>query len=179
MSGRKLTNNEIELARKIFGASIKYDDVSIYNKKFAFFQPDNSGMTPNGSIYIDSKEIISDYGLSTIASFEKAFFIHEMTHVWQKQNKVLNPIASAIANSLRHAFFYSEAYKYTLEKNKDLLDYRMEQQAQIIEDYARIQFLHTNPNPNFISNRGTKEQIVGLFNSVLAKFLISPSYPGK
>lgn len=179
MTGRKLTKNEIELASKVFTASIKYDSVLLFNEKYAFFQPDNSGMTPNGNIYVDSKTKISDYGLSTVASFEKAFFIHEMTHVWQKQNNVLNPIASAIANSLRHAFFYSESYKYTLEKDKDLLDYRMEQQAQIIEDYTRVQFLHTNPNPNFISNRGTKEHIMGLFSSVLAKFLSSPNYPGK
>ncbi len=75
----------------------------------------------------------------------------------------------------------SEAYKYTLEKNKDLLDYRMEQQAQIIEDYTRVQFLHANPNPNpnFINSRGTKEKIMRLFNAVLARFLNSPCYPSK
>jgi len=63
-----------------------------------------------------------------------------MTHVLQYQNNILNPITSAIGEMIKHAFHYSDVYKYTLEESKDLLDYGMEQQAVIVEDYFRITF---------------------------------------
>jgi len=177
MPSRALTQNEKILAQKIFGNSIKYNDVLIFNEKYAFFQPSESGMTPNGNIYIDGKKEVIDYGSMSIAAENRGFFIHEMTHVWQKQNNVLNPIASAIANSIRHAFFYQESYKYTLEKNKDLLEYRMEQQAQIIEDYTRITLLHLKPKLGFMQNKIRYSEAITLFNSVLSKFIKDPSYP--
>lgn len=178
MTRRKLTANEISFAKKIFADSIKYSEVHIYDEKYAFFQPINSGMTPNGNIYVDGVTS-SDYGKSTSQPFAKAFFIHEMVHVWQKQNGVLNPIISAVANSLRHGFFYSEAYKYTLDGNKDLLDYRMEQQAQIIEDYVRIKILNIAPNVKYIQNQEKNPKLLKLFNNVLSKLIAKPSYPSE
>ncbi len=178
MAERKLTINEIKFAKEIFGNAVKYDQVSIFNEKYAFFQPDNSGMTPNGNIYVDGV-VSPDYGAPSTRAVEKAFFIHEMVHVWQKQNDILNPIVSAIANSLRHGFFYDEAYKYTLDDKKDLLDYRMEQQAQIIEDYTRVAKLNLLPKPKFLQNKIEGKPLLKLFTSVLSKFLINPSYPSK
>jgi len=178
MPGRKLTPNEISFAKQVFSDSIKYGQAMIYDEKFAFFQPDNSGMTPNGNIYV-SGGTSSDYGSSIEKPPLKAFFIHELTHVWKKQNNVLNPIISAVANSMRHGFFYEESYKYLLEKDKDFLEYRIEQQAQIIEDYTRITILNINPNVKHIKNRGTKADIVALFHKVLSNFISNPSYPSK
>lgn len=178
MNGRKLTANEIQFAKSIYGNSIKYELVKIFDEKYAFFQPDNSGMTPNGNIYIHGVTS-SDFGASTERAVLKGFFIHEMAHVWQKQNNVLNPIVSAIANSLRHAFFYDEAYKYTLKDGVDLLEYRMEQQAQIIEDYTRVVKLNLLPKPSFLQNKVTGKPLLKLYNSVLAKFLNDPAYPSK
>jgi len=178
MSSRKLTLNEIQLAKGIYGKSIKYSQVSVFNEKYAFFQPDNSGMTPNGNIYIHGVTS-SDFGLATTRAVLKGFFIHEMAHVWQKHNKILNPIVSAIANSLRHAFHYNEAYKYRLKDNTDLLEYRMEQQAQIIEDYVRIIKLNLLPKPTFLQNKETGKVLLKMYTSVLSKFLSDPSYPIK
>jgi len=169
MSGRKLTELEIQLARKVFGNSIRYTEVKIFNEKYAFFQPDNSGMTPNGNIYIHGNNI-EDYGVATVHPDSKSFFIHEMVHVWQKHNGVLNPIMSAIGNSIRHGFNYGEAYKYTLETNKELSNYRMEQQAQIIEDYTRITHLNSTPKPGRLQNKETGEALKKLYDSVLQKF---------
>ena len=146
--------------------------------KNTLFQPENSGMTPNGNVYISGKSSLN-YGNSITKPPMKAFFIHELTHVWQKQNGVLNPVVSEVANLLRHVFFYQESYKYRLEKGKDFLEYRMEQQAQIIEDYTRITILNINPHVKFIENRGIKKDIVTLFQSVLSKFLFDPTYPSK
>lgn len=82
---RRLTQNEINLARKIFGSSIDYTRVKIHPHGYTFFQPKGSGMTPNGEIYFEGSAS-SDFGLAT--AFLQTFFIHEMTHVWQKQNGV-------------------------------------------------------------------------------------------
>jgi len=158
MDYRKLTPNEILFATKIFGGSILYIDVKVYHEKYAFFQPDHSGMTPNGNIYIDG-EIIKDYGNTVVWPEQKAFFIHEMVHVWQKHNGVLNPVLSAIANSIRHGFNYNEAYKYTLDAKKDLLDYRMEQQAQIIEDYVRVLYLGIQRRTEYLQNKESEEKV--------------------
>ena len=53
MSGRSLTEGEIKLAKPIFKDSIDYSLVRVHDEKYIFFQPGNSGMTPNGEIYVD------------------------------------------------------------------------------------------------------------------------------
>lgn len=175
MSGRSLTIAETSLARTIFKRSINYTTVKIHHEKYAFFQPSQSGMTPNGEIYIDGN-VVADYGL-TPQPASKAFFIHEMVHVWQKQNGILNPVMSAIGNSIRHGFNYNKAYKYTLKQTSDLLEYRMEQQAQIIEDYVRSNTFGLNPAPGYIQNSNiTRTQRDQLYNAVLANFISNPSY---
>jgi len=178
MSYRKLTLNEINFARKVFGGSILYINVKIYNEKYAFFQPDYSGMTPNGNIYIHG-EVIGDYGKTTISPDSKAFFIHEMVHVWQKHNGVLNPIVSAIANSIRHGFNYNKAYEYTLDTEKDLLDYRMEQQAQIIEDWVRVTLLDWPIREGYLQNEEADGELRKLYESVLKRFIENPSFASK
>ena len=87
MSSRNLTTGEIALAKKIFKGSIAYERVRIHDEAYVFFQPNNSGMTPNGEIYVTGG-CPADY--STAESHFRAFFIHEMTHVWQFQLDVLN-----------------------------------------------------------------------------------------
>ena len=179
--GRSLTVSEIALAKQLFKNSIDYNKVKIHHEKAAFFQPSNSGMTPNGQIYIDGN-VIADYGMSP-SNDEKAFFLHEITHVWQKQNAILNPIISAIGNSLLHFGDYNKAYFYTLDPKWDLLEYRMEQQAQIIEDYARIVLFGVNPRRSspskfFLENAGlTHQSRLKLYQDVLHNFLNNPSYP--
>lgn len=129
---RSLTPGEETLAKKMFKNSITYSKVKIHNEKYTFVQPSNSGMTPNGEIYVDGI-YKNDYSVESYSL--KAFFIHEMAHVWQYQNDVLSPIWSAIWEFFEEGFQYNDAYKYKLEKGKDLVDYDIEQQASIIEDY--------------------------------------------
>ena len=130
-------------------------------------------MTPNGEIYLNGayKE---DFGLERPAV--QAFFIHEMTHVWQYQNNVLNPITSAISETISHFFNYAEAYKYTLDETKDLLDYKIEQQASIVEDYFRTKFLNLLPTPGNLQNDYNEVKKNQLYEKVLAKFIADPSY---
>lgn len=173
MKTRKLTPLEYMLALKVFKSSINYNLVKIHDYAYIFFQPKNSGMTPNGEIYLYNayKE---DFGLERPAI--SAFFIHEMAHVWQYQNKILHPITAAISETIYHFFDYAKAYRYTLDGSKDLRDYKIEQQASIIEDYFRTNFVGLLPTPNNLQNNYAKVKKDRLYEKVLAKFIENPSY---
>lgn len=173
MAGRNLTTGENHLAKTLFKNSIDYSKVKIHNKKYFFGQPSNSGMTPNGEIYIDGV-YKKDYSVTSPAL--KAFFIHEMVHVWQYQLNILNPISAAIKESIMHFFDYAKAYEYTLDENKDLLDYKIEQQAAIIEDYYRVYNQSMLPVPGHLQNTTSLSAKKVLYQKVLMKFLANPNY---
>ncbi|GAB1266613.1 hypothetical protein NBRC116493_34940 [Aurantivibrio infirmus] len=176
MAGSKerwLTSGEIALAKVIFGNAIDYSIVKIHDKKYTFFQPGFSGMTPNGEIYIDGV-YKDDYSLATPGL--KSFYIHELVHVYQYQLKILNPISAAIAETFAHFFDYNKAYLYTLDASKDLLDYDIEQQAQIIQDYYRLKHAGLTPVVGFMQNKMSEVVKNNLFEKVLAKFLNDPGY---
>jgi hypothetical protein len=129
---RYLTAGEIELARQVYGNSIAYEAVKIHDGPRVWFQAKNSGMTPRGEIYM--RDCYSaDYSKGDVN--QRGFFIHEMAHVWQFQNKIVHPVAAAAGLQLKHKFKYGSAYAFELEKDKDLTSYGMEQQAAIIQEY--------------------------------------------
>lgn len=133
MAGRALTPGEIKLAKLVYKTSLDYTKVKIHDKPYIPFQPKDSGMTPNGEIYMSGTAYKADYSAEDLRT--RSFFIHEMAHVWQYQTGVLNPIVSAIREQIRHLGDYSKAYKFKLDPAKDLTDYGMEQQAEILESY--------------------------------------------
>ena len=121
---RNLTSNEISLAKGIFQNSINYSNVKVHEDTYIFFQPNNTLMTPNGEIYAPKDVYKADYGVES--SGFKCVFIHEMTHVWQYQNDILDPRGSGIGEFFRNWLNYKNAYFYTLADDKDLTDYYME-----------------------------------------------------
>ena len=166
---RQLTQGEMKLAKDVFGSSIDLARVRIHDEKYIFFQPRNSGMTPNGEIYVHGA-YRADY--SNADADLQAFFIHEMVHVWQHQTGVLKAgvIGSAIMEMIGHVGDYAAAYSYSLDGAKDLTDYGLEQQAAIVEDYVRltrlgIKVLHAAPP---VSR--------ALYEEVLNRFLTDPTY---
>lgn len=175
MSGRTLTPGEISLAQRVFKDSLDYGKVKIHNQKYLPFQPDESGMTPNGEIYVSgSRTYENDYSLVKVGL--KSFFIHEMAHVWQYQLKVLSPVAAAIKESILNFFDYDKAYEYELMAGKDLLSYRIEQQAQIIEDFYLWYTEAVPPTRNRVKNPGPPSSYLPLYPQVLANFLANPAY---
>ncbi len=77
---RFLTENEIALAKSVFGDEIDYLSVKIIRAKYVFIQGKNYAVTPNGNIYFPMSEADWTFSLSF-----RDLFIHEMTHVWQYQ----------------------------------------------------------------------------------------------
>lgn len=175
MSGRTLTPGEIDLAKRVFKDSIDYGKVKIHNKKYLLFQPDESGMTPNGEMYLVGEQTYRDDYSASRASL-RALFIHEMVHVWQYQLKVLSPVAAAIKESILNFFDYDKAYEYELKTGKDLLNYRIEQQAQTIEDFYLWYMEARPPARERVKNVGSPSTYLPLYPRVLANFLANPAY---
>ena len=177
MSGRSLMAGEERIAREIYKNSINYSKVKIHDGKYFFGQPDDSGMTPRGEIYASSGAYNADYSRENAST--QGFFIHEMGHVWQYQNSILNVIFSALLEQIEHGFDYNKAYPYLLDANKTLTDYDIEQQASILEDYFRVVKRGIEFRQNRIQNGGTRVEKAALLRAVLADFITDPSLPNR
>jgi hypothetical protein len=125
---RLLTEGEKQLVKSIFGDSIKdLDKVEIRNRNFIpFFQRSDTTMTPNGNMY-PAKDLrhVKDFSKERLEL--QAHLIHEMTHVWQKQD--------GMSVKTRGLFSLMVPYDYKYEPGKDFRKYRLEQQATMIADY--------------------------------------------
>lgn len=174
MKDRKLTPDEIALAKIMYGDSIDYDKVTITSRKAVFLQPDNYAMTISDTIYMDNR-FSEDY---TKESAElRTLFIHEMAHVWQHQNKVLNTLVAASTLMLKHKFNYrGKAYFYELEAGKDLAQYGIEEQAEIIEEYFAQKHLGDTSLIHRCTNKCTDAERMALYEDVLKNFLQDPGY---
>ncbi len=122
MTGRRLTSDEIELCKIVFGDAIDYGSVQIFNRKWWPFQPRKVTMAPDGNLWFHpgSGLFCEDFCGSQLNL--QALFIHEMAHVWQHQQGVFLPLA-------RHPFC---SYKYDLIRGKPFARYGIEQQAEIV-----------------------------------------------
>ena len=123
---RMLTKGEIALAKTVFGPAIDYTRPRIYNKEYLPFglQPNNVAMAPNGNIYLPRKLWTEDFSAGDLST--KALFIHEMVHVWQKQQGI---------NVKKKGIQASGKYAYTLTSVSDWKDFNIEQQGDIVRNY--------------------------------------------
>jgi hypothetical protein len=173
MTTRALTDGEIALAKEIYGDSIEYSDVKVHSDRYYIFQSKGLSMSPNGELYMYGT-YLDDF--SKGSALQRALFIHEMGHVWQIQNKVLNLVEAAVDIHLKNSFNYKSGYYYTLEKGKDLTEYNMEQQASIIEDYFVLKHEKLRSYKGVCRNEEPLDARIALYESVLEKFLADPAY---
>jgi hypothetical protein len=121
---RSLTAGETDLARSIFGDCIDYSAVRLVRGKWWPFQPRNAAMAPMGNIYFHPEGGGWSEDFAAEAVRRQAFFIHEMTHVWQAQAK-----GRFYLPLMRHPFC---RYDYHLTPGKPFDRYGLEQQAEIV-----------------------------------------------
>ncbi|MCE9508007.1 MAG: hypothetical protein K8R48_06820 [Alphaproteobacteria bacterium] len=128
LSSAPLTESEINLVHGLFGDAVNTGIVKKY------FYPPSLLMVSR----VPDRRSIQFYG-NTCASpdysldqdiFKFGTFVHEMTHVWQRQT------AKTDALEMCHDYYY------TLNSKSHFADFCVEQQAAIMEDYAR-RFLHS------------------------------------
>lgn len=179
---RSLTSGEKELVQSVFKNKINFDQVKIY---LGSYFPLNSQdvdtlVTPNGNIYIMQKLYRSDYSMET-NDFKK-IFIHEMGHIWQHQKKLNVLMRAGVVqacsilkdgNPNDYDIFEGQYYNGYFEPKK-LVDYNLEQQAEIISDCWAIQNndlnLMSKNNKKNISKQNIK-QVISLYKSKINEAL--------
>lgn len=121
---RALTGGERELVRFIFGDAIDLTGVTIQRRKWFPFQPREVAMAPMGHIHFHpaSTRYRDDFSTSTVAL--KGLFLHEMTHVWQTQQR-----GRWYLPTRRHLLC---RYDYAIRPGWTLERYGIEQQAEIV-----------------------------------------------
>jgi hypothetical protein len=121
---RHLTAGEIALTMPIFHQEIDYGKPLVFRKKWWVFQQAGRPMTPSGNIYYSPDEFKEDFSEADVD--DQATFIHELTHVWQRQHGI-NVMA-------RGAF--DRNYDYLpFVPGKPFSKYGIEQQGQMVQDY--------------------------------------------
>ena len=124
MKRRSLTPGEIDMARSIFGEAIDYSKVRLFEGKWWPFHPPGAAMAPTGDIWFHPKGGGWSDDFSEEPLSQQAFFMHELTHVWQAQKggRLYLPL-------MRHPFC---RYAYEQQPGKPFRRYGLEQQAEIV-----------------------------------------------
>lgn len=117
---RGLTLAEKSLAASVFGTQLNVENIKIIAHRCIL---KNYAMSPNGHIYFHPQNWCEDFSQSSLE--QQSWLIHELTHVWQIQQGIA---------VIRKAFF-DRKYNYVLEQGKLFLNYGIEQQAQMVQDY--------------------------------------------
>tara|TARA_R110000787_G_scaffold98664_2_gene202718 strand:- start:33425 stop:33874 length:450 start_codon:yes stop_codon:yes gene_type:complete len=125
VTGRALTPSEITLCLSVFGHSIDYDKVTVFNRKWWLFQNPRVTMAPDGNLWFHPKSNLFCDDFCGSSQNVQALFIHEMVHVWQHQQGIFLPLA-------RHPF---SRYEYELLPGKAFAEYGIEQQAEIVSHF--------------------------------------------
>lgn len=177
MAKRRLTAGEIALAKTVFGDSVDYGAIWLHDKRILppGIQHRHQAVAKGNDISFPRSAYAEDFSAETDAK-KQSVFIHELTHVWQHQNKVCSTAWEATKETLRHFFNYQKAYLHRLEPGRDLMSYGFEAQAAIVQDY----FLLTRHgvSESFKSRRQEKPaDLKERYEAVLAKFLRDPKYP--
>jgi type VI secretion system secreted protein VgrG len=174
---RGLTDGEIALVRPYFGDSLDYAKVRVRQEKFTPFQDENTYMTPAGEIYAPGALYSEDFSdTSVVDAWTASIFVHEMTHVWQFQSG-LDIVAAGLVAFVGERGAYEKAYPYTLAHGRDLTQYGVEQQAEIIEDWWLIH--HGYEPTDFVDAPADTAKRDALYQETLQSLLADPSYASK
>jgi hypothetical protein len=121
---RPLTPGEIALSRSVFGDAIDYPKVRLVERKWWPFQPRNAAMAPTGNIHFHPHGDLWSENFAAEPLGRRGLFIHELTHVWQTQER-----GRFYLPLRRHPCC---RYAYVLEVGKPFKRYGLEQQAEIM-----------------------------------------------
>lgn len=124
MTARPLSAAEVTLARGVFGDAIDYAKVRVHARKWAFFQPRETVMAPDGDIWLHPAGSLTCDCMASGGWAHRGTFIHELTHVWQAQTR-----GRWYLPLMRHPFC---RYDYVLRPGWPLVRYGVEQQAEIV-----------------------------------------------
>ena len=123
---RPLTPGEIELARGVFGSAIDYARVRISARRWGPW-----AITFGSRITFPPSGAPADFSRESIPA--QAWFVHEMTHVWQFQTAPLRTLLSWAGVALTGGYGPGlPGYRYALPL-KPWRKLNLEQQASAVE----------------------------------------------
>lgn len=110
--------------RSVFSSAINLGPVRIRRRKWFALQPAGTTMAPMGHLHFHprSPSYCDDFASADLPL--QGHFIHEMTHVWQAQQR-----GRWYLVLMRHPFC---RYHYSLKPGWPLARYGLEQQAEIV-----------------------------------------------
>ncbi|EIZ80033.1 hypothetical protein WSK_1400 [Novosphingobium sp. Rr 2-17] len=121
---RALTEGEVALTRSVFGEAIDCELVRVKRKRWFPFQPANTVMAPCGHLHFHPRSPLYHDDFAQSHATLRGLFIHEMTHIWQTQQRgrwylplMRDPLCR---------------YDYRLRAGWTLERYGIEQQAEIV-----------------------------------------------
>ena len=121
---RALTAGELREAEWVYGTTVDFARVRIHRGKYAFWQPDDTAMAPDGNVYFPEPIYLSDF---SVTARDMSLLIHELAHVWQIQSGVWLKVTR---------LWQGGVYDYAqLPPDQALRSYTVEQQASIIADW--------------------------------------------
>jgi hypothetical protein len=186
MAGRSLTPGEERLARHVFGSSINYRNVKIYEVRAGDYS-----MTPFGSIYFEQTSYEADFAGTNFNAppnlAAAVLFVHEMVHVWQHSVGLSVVLRAGGARSVARKRLRAKGvklWKMSLKQRRqmvdaevydnyqidpadvDLLDFTLEEQGDIIADYF-ANTMWSRPAPVVVTD----------YERILQNFLADPAYP--
>jgi hypothetical protein len=141
-AGRGMTDEEIELARPIFGNSIKYEKVRIVayglSNELSTEEEGKQGFDTKGTYMVLGNVIFVPPEFSIANRRMAQTLIHELVHVWQYQTGGTSYISSSIVAQISGSAgsgSRNAAYGYQVIPGKTFFDYGPEQQGLIVENY--------------------------------------------
>ena len=161
-AGRPLTEREAAFADTLFGATLNIERTRLVDgaptRAVTFRRPARPRVTCRENILPPPKSDIVTAKPAAIALFNRVLFdkdwyledylpeypdkigliasmlfAHELTHVWQWQNRKItgyHPLKAAAEHNAE------DPYLFNLSRNPDFLDFGYEQQGSIVEEYV-------------------------------------------
>jgi type VI secretion system secreted protein VgrG len=148
-----MTESEITEARRVFIESIQYDHIWIHEKAklpnwvakagswiHGQLPPENNAITLGNRVFFPVILKTKENDLANHDFGDMAWFIHELTHVWQYQHFGIGYLFDALFVQLK---FGAKSYDYggksglleAFKTGKTLFDFNPEQQGDIARDF--------------------------------------------
>ncbi len=174
---RALTLDEREMLQPLFLAALDLDVIHVVQDKYIAFQGDDTYMTPENDMFAPGDLYLADFAAPEIEPYTASTLVHEMTHAWQHQSG-LDLVAAGAITFAATGGDYQQAYGYTLDPAKDLIDYNVEQQASIVEDWYLLTIRKVAPY-SLLQDWALPvdwAQMEADYRAVLKKFFDDPLY---
>lgn len=186
MHRRHLTRGEVWLYERVFGSSFPTIKIEVVQRILI-----SGGFTPRHIVNLDKGHYSHDFiGETYRKPTEKLskvhFFLHELVHTWQHfcGVRIISEYAKAARHGKEHRKAHGEGsgskfhsiYDYDPTNPRDLLDYTMEQQAEIIADYYMLQ-IYGYRNAHQSHHPGLPKPKVAQLETILTEFKKDRTYP--